>query len=131
MTRTCPIFLTQHGRNSPIIQAVVHQTPADRERGLQNVRYLPMDHGALFIFPSASMYTMTMRNTHLPLDILFADEHGKVHTAHKSVPAMSRRLLRGGWPSKYVLELRGGYCDTYRIRCGASIQRFDGKDGAR
>ena len=100
----------------------VADTPEERGRGLMHREELAPDHGMLFIFPRRERIAMWMRNTPLPLDMLFIDQDGRVtQIAERTVPyseatITSRRRVR------YVLELVGGTSERLSIAPGAMVR---------
>lgn len=86
----------------------VARAPAERARGLMWRSTLPPRHGMLFDFERMRRVEMWMKDTLIPLDMLFVDEDGLViHIEHDTEPH-SLRVIRAPSPSRYVLELNGG-----------------------
>ena len=64
----------------------VAQTDSEREIGLQNTQYLPENEGMLFIFDDIDEVSIWMKDTELPLDIIFINEDMEVIKVHKGIP---------------------------------------------
>ena len=95
----------------------------DRERalGLMNRRELPADAGMLFVFPAPGPRTFWMKNTHIPLDLLFADETGTIRAIGRGKP-LSLRPIRGGDAVQYVLEINAGTARRLGVAAGGQIR---------
>ncbi|MCX8997599.1 DUF192 domain-containing protein [Rhizobiaceae bacterium BDR2-2] len=92
-----------------------------RMRGLMHRQSMPDDHGMWFDFGASRLVTMWMRNTVLPLDMLFIDEQGEVkHIRERAVP-FSEELISSGGPVRYVLELNAGTVERLRIGTGSRV----------
>jgi len=94
---------------------------ASRERGLMFRKELADDKGMLFVFPKASPHTFWMKNTLIPLDMIFAADDGRVMgcVARAEPMTLTGRTVDG--PSKYVLEVAGGWCADHGIGAGAKL----------
>lgn len=93
----------------------------DRERGLMFRRALPDGTGMLFIFPSAGPHTFWMKNTLIPLDMLFADGNGTVLGCVQRAEPMTTSPRSVPGESQYVLEVPGGWCAENRVGPGAHL----------
>lgn len=83
-------------------------TNAQRARGLMFVRELPITTGMLFVYEPEQMVSMWMKNTYIPLDMVFARADGSVSSvAHRTDP-LSLRSVASAEPVMYVLELNSG-----------------------
>lgn len=92
-----------------------------REVGLMYRRSLPADRGMLFDFGRTDDAAMWMKNTYLPLDMLFLDEAGRVaHIATNAEP-LSTRIIPSGGPVRYVVELLAGAADRIGVRTGDRV----------
>lgn len=90
------------------LQVEVADTPAKRSLGLQYRNELGEDQGMLFLFPSEGAQSFWMKNTPLPLDMIFIGSNLKiVGIIHQAVP-FSTTLLTVPAPSRFVLEIKGG-----------------------
>lgn len=83
-------------------------TDTQRMHGLMYRETMPADHGMLFDFGESRMVTMWMRNTVLPLDMLFIDEGGVVRRVREGAVPFSEELISSGGAVRYVLELNAG-----------------------
>jgi hypothetical protein len=84
-------------------------------------RSLAPDSGMLFDFKTPSMATMWMKNTLIPLDMLFVDEHGRiVNIAERAVPE-STDTIAAAAPVRAVIELNGGTVARLGIRPGDQV----------
>lgn len=96
-------------------------TPKQQAQGLMYRREMAPDHGMLFLYNRSSDHTMWMKNTYLPLDMLFIKSDGQVvHIAERTVPR-SLATISAGERVQAVLELRGGTADRLGIEEGARV----------
>ncbi|WP_245415158.1 DUF192 domain-containing protein [Hoeflea marina] len=96
-------------------------TPADREQGLMNRTEMASDHGMLFRFDATRDVYMWMKNTVLPLDMVFIAEDGAVAgVAHDAVP-FSETIIASPGPVRYVLELNAGVAAASGIMAGDRV----------
>jgi len=90
-------------------------------RGLMFRKEMADRHGMLFLFHDSLMITMWMKNTYIPLDIVFIDRRGViVHIARNAVP-LSLEYISSVKPVIYVLELNGGITDRLGIKVGDRV----------
>jgi uncharacterized protein len=89
-----------------------------RQRGLMYRRELPEMEGMLFLFDRRRLLTFWMKNTCLPLDMLFIDRDGVVVGIQENVPTMNQRTYHVGCPSQYVLEMNAGWSRKHGVRPG-------------
>ncbi len=99
-------------------------TPEKREVGLMYRRELPLNRGMLFIFPAEKVNSFWMKNTPIPLDMIFISRERKiVGIVHETVPfSLDGRSV--SVPSQYVLEINGGLSRRYGFKAGDAV-RFD------
>ena len=83
-------------------------SPRQHAYGLMHVDRMPPDRGMLFVFRNTARRSFWMKNTLIPLDMLFFDEAGGLVTAIPDVPALSLTPRRSTAGAKYVLELNAG-----------------------
>lgn len=83
-------------------------TPTQREQGLMFRTELPADGGMLFVHDEERVVHMWMKNTLIPLDMLFLAADGTIVRIAAETEPLSTRIISSGDPAKGVLELRGG-----------------------
>lgn len=92
-----------------------------RAHGLMFRREMPADHGMLFDFGQTRQVMMWMKNTFLPLDMLFVSKDGKVETVHENAVPHSEAIIDSRVPVAYVVELNAGTAKILSITPGARI----------
>ena len=95
--------------------------PQTRRRGLMRRESLGAREGMLFVFPEARERSFWMRNTPLPLDILFIDDDTRIVSVTRNAAPYSEEPIRSGLPVRYVLEVRAGFCELYGVRAGDRV----------
>ena len=103
-------------------QVEVMRSDADRARGLMYRRSMPADHGMLFDFERAAPVNMWMKNTYLPLDMLFIRSDGTVARIAADTEPHSTRVISSNEPVLAVLELNAGTSARLGIRPGDRVE---------
>jgi len=99
----------------------VATTPKQREIGLMYRHSLAADRGMLFVYERSGPVAIWMRNTFIPLDILFLDDEGGIiHIQQRAVP-QSLQTISAGASTRAVLELRGGSAARHGITRGDRV----------
>lgn len=86
-----------------------------QRRGLMHVRSLPATTGMLFVYDGRSQQSMWMKNTLIPLDIVFAHADGRISSIATNTEPQSLESIASIEPVKYVLELNAGVTDRLVI----------------
>lgn len=104
------------------IDIEVADTPDKREYGLMNRQSMSADAGMLFDFQIDRPVSMWMKNTYIPLDMVFMDAKGTVtHIAVNAKP-LSLDVIDSGGPVRYVLELNGGASARFGLKVGDRLE---------
>jgi uncharacterized protein len=105
-------------------------TPGERARGLMYRRSLQPDHGMLFDFQTPQPVAFWMKNTPLPLDMLFIDETGTVVQIAADTVPYSETPVPSEQPIRAVLEVNAGTSERLGITPGATVRHpiFDNTD---
>lgn len=93
----------------------VADEPAERERGLMFLEELPADEGMLFLFETPGEAGFWMRNTLIPLDLLFIDEAGRIVRVHPDAVPHDETPIWSGSPVIGALEINAGEAARNRI----------------
>jgi hypothetical protein len=99
----------------------IARSPAQHSQGLMFRRHLAADAGMLFLYPAAKRVTMWMKNTYIPLDMVFIDAGGKiVGFAERTIPG-SLEVISSAEPVVAVLELNAGTGSRLEIAVGDRV----------
>ncbi len=113
-------IVTQEGETHRIAIELA-ETQEQRAQGLMFREDLAPNAGMLFLYPRAQVPQMWMRNTLIPLDMLFLDAAGRVLvTANNAVPH-SEAIISPGVPARAVLELPGDAIERLGIKPGDRV----------
>lgn len=99
-------------------------TPSEQAHGLMDRRSMPADHGMLFVFPDSEVRTFWMKNTLIPLDILFFDAERHLVTIQANAQPCKAdpcQLYPSSAPARYVLELNAGTATRLGLRNGDTL----------
>ena len=96
-------------------------TPAQMEQGLMFRPSLAPDAGMLFDYRAPSMAAMWMKNTLIPLDMLFVDQHGRIINIHERAVPGSLEPIAAAAPARAVIELNGGTAARLGIKPGDRV----------
>jgi hypothetical protein len=105
----------QIGRSSFALE--IADTGPTRARGLMRRDSMPRDHGMIFVFPEAEPQAFWMKNTRIPLDIIYVDAGGKVVSCHSMKPYDLTTTPSDG-PAKYAIELNAGVVAETGVKPG-------------
>lgn len=88
---------------------------AQQSRGLMHVRDLPQTTGMLFVYSRGRIVSMWMKNTFIPLDMVFARSDGTVSSVAQNTEPQSLRSIAAIEPVTFVLELNAGTAERLFI----------------
>ena len=123
-----PIIRDSPSGPSASVRVEVASTDAARERGLMLREKLGADDGMLFVFPESSDHVFWMKNTFIPLDMIFIEkdgEGGAVVGVVANAEPMTTTPRGVGAPSRFVLEVNGGWSAAHGLARGDRV-RFEG-----
>lgn len=105
-----------------VIQVEIVDTPGKREVGLMYRRHLDRDSGMLFVFPRPQAVSFWMKNTIIPLDMIFADPSGRVIGIIANAEPYSVKRLGPFDTTLYVVEVNGGYTAGHGVAVGDRLE---------
>jgi uncharacterized membrane protein (UPF0127 family) len=113
------VFETASGPVKVTLEVV--STPALIQRGLMHRRHLPPDRGMLFVFASERVRSFWMKNTLIPLDMLFVKEDMTIAGIERDTVPLSLDSRSVGIPTRYVIEVNGGWTAKHGVEAGSHI----------
>ena len=126
------VVLQACGASGPYVELKGHRytieiaaDDASRQHGLMDRTQMDADHGMLFVFDDDAMRNFWMKNTKIPLDMLFFDADKKLVSVQHSVPpcvADPCAAYSSGAPARYVLELNAGESEKIGLTSGDPIE---------
>jgi len=96
-------------------------SPSRQAQGLMFVRALPDMHGMLFVHEKPMPISMWMKNTYIPLDMVFIDEHGRIQQIVEHATPHSLDIIRSKDPALAVLEIAGGDAKRLGLHAGQHV----------
>lgn len=105
----------------PRVDVELALTPHDIEKGLMYRPSMPAERGMLFRLQDRREHTFWMQNTCIPLDMLFVDEDGTIVGIVEGAEPLTESVRSVGCPSRYVLEVNGGWTRRHGVRAGQRL----------
>ena len=122
-SRSLPQMVLHSTRGDTVRVGVeIASTPEKRTFGLMYRRDLPELHGMLFLFPREQPLSFWMKNTPLPLDIIFINSTRTVVSIASNTEPFSEKPLPSSHPAQFVLEVNAGFCQKYGVEIGAKVE---------
>ncbi len=127
MQRETLTLMTASGERK--IEIEVARSPDEQAKGLMFRTDLPDTKGMLFPYPQPRELTMWMKNTYIPLDMVFILPNGVVHRIEVRTEPLSETVISSGVPAAAVLELAGGAAARLGLKAGDRVlhPHFSGK----
>lgn len=97
-------------------------TGDERAKGLMHVESMPTMSGMLFVYDAPQHATFWMRNTLIPLDMIFMDESGTITHIHSNAKPLDETIIDGGQGVRFVLEINGGMAMRLGMKVGDLLQ---------
>jgi len=117
------VFITDKGEVPVTVE--IADTPAKHARGLMNRSEMDYNSGMLFIFGNEATRSFWMKNTLIPLDMIFIDSNYKIVNITKQAQpckTIACEFYPSGVPAAYVVEVNGGFVDEKGIKIGDEIK---------
>lgn len=110
------------GFGTATFRVALADTPATRSKGLMFVREMPEDVGMLFVYSITRDASFWMKNTYIPLDMIFIDGRGVVHKVHENAVPHDERAIPSDGAVRAVLEINGGLARKLGIKPGSEVR---------
>ncbi len=116
------VFFNKEGsKKIKKIDIEIADNEQEKMQGLMYRKYMPDTCGMLFIFDKEEPQSFWMKNTIIPLDIIFVDKNGKIVSIQKNTTPYSEKSIPSYKPAMFVVEVNAGFCDRYDIKQGDYI----------
>ncbi len=125
------LLLPAHAEDTVVIEtatgahdftAEIADTPESRAQGLMYRQSMPEDHGMLFDFGRDAEVGMWMRNTYIPLDMIFINADGTVHRIARNTTPFSEETVSSRGPVRAVFEVNAGRAAAIDLRLGDVVR---------
>lgn len=103
------------------IDIEIANTAKEIEQGLMYRQKMDQNKGMLFIFPDMQPRGFWMKNTLLPLDIIYVDADKTIVSIQKNTVPLSKQSLPSDGPAQYVIEVNAGFSDTHGLVPGDKV----------
>jgi uncharacterized membrane protein (UPF0127 family) len=117
-SNTLPTIQMKLGQKTFTLE--VASTAASRERGLMRRDSMPADHGMIFVFDRDIPLSFYMKNTRIPLDIIFINGDGRVVSV-KQMKAYDLTTTSSDAPAKWAVELNAGAAENAGVAVGDGV----------
>lgn len=114
-------FLKKDGKELKKIDIEVADDNTQRAQGLMWRKTMPENEGMLFIFPEDADQAFWMKNTIMPLDIVFINSNKEIVKIYKNAIPYSEKSMPSEKKAMYVVETVAGFCDRNGISEGDKI----------
>lgn len=104
------------------IDIEVADDDAERAQGLMNRPWMEESQGMLFIMEREERQSFWMRNTIIPLDIIYVSADKRIVSIAKDTQPFSEKGIPSAGPAKYVVEVIAGFSDKYGLKPGDRIE---------
>ncbi|MBS94928.1 MAG: hypothetical protein CL799_10850 [Chromatiales bacterium] len=115
------LIITTGNQQCTLFDVYVAATAEQRAQGLMFVQEMDTYEGMIFLYPRPARISMWMKNTFIPLDMLFIDESGAIKAIHTDAVPQSTAVIDSGVSVTRVLELNGGTVRAFGIRVNDRI----------
>ena len=99
----------------------IAKTIEERRTGLMYRKKLLNNEGMLFIFPREKIIQLWMKNTYIPLDVIFISENKVIVDIKKNMEKLSETIVKSKVKSRYALEFNAGLVDKLDIEIGDKV----------
>lgn len=107
---------------SHAVEVEIASTPEAVQRGLMWRKQLPAGKGMLFVFDDDAPHTFWMKNTLIPLDMLFIDSQRRIVEVAENAEPRTLTSRGGLKPCRYVLEVPGGWMQKAGVAMGSQVE---------
>jgi uncharacterized membrane protein (UPF0127 family) len=100
----------------------IADTEKKKQYGLMNLNEMPQDHGMVFTFYPSQMVNMWMKNTNIPLDMIFIDADNEIAAIKSNTVPHSLELISSGREVTMALEINAGLSEKFGLEIGQKVR---------
>lgn len=115
------LYKTTTDSTKVVIDIEIADTEYETQTGLMYRNSMKKNQGMLFVFDDVSERSFYMKNTKIPLDLIFIDANKTIVSFQKNAKPFDESSLPSKVPAKYVLEVNAGLVDTWELSVGDRI----------
>lgn len=119
------VILEPPGHPPAEVTVEIASTPRQIQRGLMYREHMPADHGMLFLMREERVHSFWMRNTLIPLDMIFIGKDMTVAGVVADTEPLTDTSRRVNAVSYYVLEVNGGWAAAHHVQAGTPVRFRD------
>lgn len=100
------------------------ETFEEQEKGLMFRKHMDENKGMLFVYDEDNFYSFWMKNTYIPLDIIYINKDKEIVDIKENAKPHSLKSLKPYDKCRYILEINGGLSDKYGIKIGDKVNFY-------
>ncbi|UJH89697.1 DUF192 domain-containing protein [Antarcticibacterium sp. 1MA-6-2] len=121
-TKEGELDLLKNGEITHSLNIEIADTPYEWETGLMYREALGEDQGMLFIYTNEAPRSFYMKNTLIPLDLIFYDKDSSVVSFHENAVPLDLTSIPSAKPAQFILEVNAGKVDEWNIETGDKMK---------
>ncbi|MDX1683659.1 MAG: DUF192 domain-containing protein [Saprospiraceae bacterium] len=115
-------FYRMSGEKVTSIDVEIAETQQERSQGLMHRHSMEGEHGMLFVYENERPQSFWMKNTYIPLDIIFINKDFRIVDQYLGAKPKSTKSIESRRAATYVLEVNAGFCRAYNIGPGMTVE---------
>lgn len=114
--------ILKNGETTRTLDIEIADTPYEWETGLMYRESMEENQGMLFIYPNAAQRSFYMKNTYIPLDIIFLSNDTTVVSYKENAIPRDESSIPSNSPARFILEINGGKVTEWNIEIGDKMR---------
>lgn len=115
-------FFSKQNKEIRTIDIEIPDTREEKSRGLMYRHVMGGTEGMVFMNDMSKQHFFWMKNTYIPLDMIFVDEKMQIVKIEKNTIPLSEKLIAVPKDAQYIIEVNAGFCDQQGIKIGYLIE---------
>ncbi|MDT0642412.1 DUF192 domain-containing protein [Zunongwangia sp. F363] len=118
-TKEAELYLIKaEGDTIQKLEVEIADNDYERETGLMYRTEMAEDRGMLFVYDNASLHNFYMKNTYIPLDLIFYGSDSTAVSFQENATPLDESNLPSGKPAQFILEINAGLVEEWNIEIG-------------